>query len=60
MLILEQQSFFLQKTVKFLSHKNNITHSFVSIDDYPMSEVRSVKLGARKMQKKIGYKKINM
>jgi hypothetical protein len=36
--ILEQQSFFLQKkTVKFLSHKNIFTHSFVSVDNYPMS-----------------------
>jgi hypothetical protein len=24
---------------KFLSHKNIFTHSFISIDDYPMSEV---------------------
>jgi hypothetical protein len=30
---------FFKKTVKFLSHKNIFTHSFVSIDDYSMSEV---------------------
>jgi hypothetical protein len=39
MLLLEQRSVFLQKTVKFLQHKNIFTHSFVSIDDYSMSEV---------------------
>jgi hypothetical protein len=33
------RSFFLQKTVKFLPHKNIFTHSFVSTDDYSMSEV---------------------
>jgi hypothetical protein len=26
-------------SVKFLPHKNIFTHSFVSINDYPMSEV---------------------
>jgi hypothetical protein len=28
-----------EKTMKFLSHKNIFTYSFISIDDYPMSEV---------------------
>jgi hypothetical protein len=39
LLVVEPRSFIVQKTVKFLSHKNISTHSFVSIDDYPMSEV---------------------
>jgi hypothetical protein len=38
LLVLEQRSFFLQKTEKFLAHKNIFTHSFVGIE-----------LGVRKM-----------
>jgi hypothetical protein len=50
---------FFKETVKFLSHKNIFTHSFVSIDDYPMSEVLDQGLEKCKT-KNIRLKKINM
>jgi hypothetical protein len=56
--VLEQRPFFLQKTVKLLPHKNIFTHSFVSIDNYLMSEVSNK--GLEKCKKKIDLKKINM
>jgi hypothetical protein len=43
--ISEQRSFCLEKTVKFLLHKNIFTHSFISIDDYSMIEVTNEGLG---------------
>jgi hypothetical protein len=52
---LEQRSFFLQKTVKFLPHKNIFTHSFDSINDYPISEVSNK--GLEKCKKNIRLKK---
>jgi hypothetical protein len=55
LLVLEPRSFIVQKTVKFLSHKNISTHSFVSIDDYPMSEVANQ--GLEKCKKNIRPKK---